>query len=34
MKKTLGEYLIETYGENAIELYWSEKNTLSPYDYA
>ena len=33
MKKTLGEYLIETYGENAIELYWSEKNTLSPYDY-
>jgi len=34
MKKTLGDYLIETYGENAIDLYWSEKNTLSPYDYA
>ena len=33
MKKTLGDYLIETYGENAIDLYWSEKNTLSPYDY-
>lgn len=33
MKKTLGEYLTETYGKNAIELYWSEKNTLSPYDY-
>jgi len=34
MKKTLSEYLIETYGENAIELYWSDKNTLTPYDYS
>lgn len=33
MKNTLGDYLIETYGENAIELYWSDKNILSPYDY-
>jgi len=31
--KIFAEYLIETYGENAIELYWSENNTLSPYNY-
>lgn len=34
MKKTFGEYLIEMYGENAIELYWSDKNILSPHDYS
>jgi hypothetical protein len=31
--KFFGDYLIEIYGDNAIKLYWSENNALSPYNY-
>lgn len=28
---SIGQFLIDTYGENAIEKYWSEKNSSSPF---
>lgn len=32
-KNSLGYYLIDNYGEDAIEKYWSDKNTKSPFEY-
>lgn len=29
---SFGQYLIDTYGENGISIYWSDKNVISPYD--
>ena len=29
---SFGQYLINTYGENAIELYWSDKNIINPFE--
>lgn len=34
MSKTIAEYLIETYGDDAIEKYWGDKNEKSPYEYS
>lgn len=31
---SFGYWLISTYGDDAINKYWSDKNTTSPYDYA
>lgn len=33
-KDSFGQYLIDTYGDNAIEKYWSKKNTLNPFEIA
>jgi len=30
--KSFAEYLIDLYGEDALKKYWSDKNTISPYD--
>lgn len=30
-KDSFGQYLIDTYGEDAIKKYWSSKNTLDPF---
>ena len=29
---SIGQYLIDTYGENGIKLYWSDKNSINPYE--
>lgn len=31
---SFGKYLIDLYGENAINLYWSDKNDKSPFDFS
>ncbi len=33
-KDSFGQWLIDTYGDNAIEKYWSPKNTLDPFTIA
>lgn len=30
---TLGQYLLDTFGADAIDVYWSDKNNDSPFDY-
>lgn len=30
---SFGYYLVSNYGENAIQLYWSDKNEKTPYEY-
>lgn len=30
---SIGQYLLDLYGADAIEKYWSEKNTKSPFEY-
>jgi hypothetical protein len=30
---SFAQYLINTYGENALDLYWSNENTVSPWDF-
>lgn len=34
LKDSFGQWLIDTYGDNAIEKYWSPKNTLDPFRIA
>ena len=31
-KDSFGQWLIDTYGEGAIKKYWSDKNTISPFE--
>lgn len=33
-KDSFGQWLIDTYGEDAIEKYWSDKNTIDPFKIA
>ena len=33
-KDSFGQYLIDKFGEGAIEKYWSNKNTISPFEIA
>lgn len=31
-KYSFGQWLIDTYGENALDKYWSKKNTINPFE--